>query len=246
MDHLTIHRFHRNSIGPPAISGQPLWNPNRSRHNNAWWETTTLIQKKNLPSPICTGMNKHQVCGQQTATTTHGEGVALATPCLHATVETVAFYPVLQESRRQKTRNPKLKTTAQWLCHLTVCSCNLCIFISWIFVSFYHMCSFQENCVNVFALCSRPYQYSWTVSGLTALASCILSFQTTVHYNVCLKHPVLGEHCTLYCNIVILLYHVQFFGFLDFIFSFSSHRIQSYFVSDVSLGRLPYARKVDL
>ena len=68
---------------------------------------------------------------------------------------------------------------------------------------------FRKNCVNVFALCSRPYRYSWFISGLATLASCILSFQTAVHYNVCLKRLILGKHCI----IVVFLYRVQFFGF---------------------------------
>ena len=44
-DQPTIHRFHRSSIGPPAISVQPSWNPNRSCHNNAWQKTAALILK---------------------------------------------------------------------------------------------------------------------------------------------------------------------------------------------------------
>ena len=98
------------------------------------------------PLPICIGMNKHQVCCQWTAITTHGEGAALAASYLHTTLE-----PVPQESRRQKTGNPRLKTTAHWLRHFTVCSCNLSLLLG-IFVSFYHMCSFQEKpckCVRI-------------------------------------------------------------------------------------------------
>ena len=70
---------------------------------------------------------------------------------------------------------------------------------------------FRKNHVNVFALCSRPYHYSWFISGLATLASCILSFQTAVHYNVCLKHLILSKHC-----IIILLYFCTVFSSLAF------------------------------
>ena len=69
---------------------------------------------------------------------------------------------------------------------------------------------FRKNRVNVFALCSRPYHYSWFISGLATLVSCILSFKTVVRYNVCLKHLILGEHCII---IVVFSCRVQFFRF---------------------------------
>ena len=92
----------------------------------------------------------------------------------------------------------------------TIRSCNLSLLLGFLYL--FAVCVlFRKNHVNVFALCSRPYRYSWFISGLAALVSCTLSFQTTVHYNVRLKHSVLGEHC-----IVILLYYCTMFSSLDF------------------------------
>ena len=127
---------------------------------------------------------------------------------LHLTA--VAVYLVPQEFRTRETQGSRPLLIGYVT--FTICSCNPCIFITWIFVSFYRMCSFQENRVNIFALCSRPYRYLWFISGLATLASCVLSFQTAIHYNVCLKYLILGN--ALYCNIVaVLLYCVQFFRF---------------------------------
>ena len=157
---------------------------------------------------------------------------------LHLLVVTV--YPVPQEFRRLKTQGSGPLLIGYII--FTVCSCNSCIFIIWIFVSLNHMCSFQENHVNIFALCSWPYRYSWFISGLAALASCMLSFQTTVCYNVCPKHLIFGA--ALYYNIVaILLYCVQFFRFN---IQFQESPYPQLFVGDALLRCPPYACKVDL
>ena len=65
------------------------------------------------------------------------------------------------EDRRLETQG----TRPLLICRVifTVCSCNFCIFIIWIFVSLYRMCSFQENHVNIFALCSRLYHYVFMI-----------------------------------------------------------------------------------
>ena len=154
-------------------------------------------------------MNKHQ----QTAIITHGEGMALATPHLHATLH-LNPSPFIQSLRNQEEdRRPETQGSKPLLIGyviFTVCSCNLSLLLGLLYLFTTCVLFKEENHVNVFALCSRPYRYSWFVSGLAALASCILSFQTTVHYNICLKCLILGEHCI---TIVIFVYHVRFFRF---------------------------------
>ena len=90
----------------------------------------------------------------------------------------------------------------------TICYCNLSLLLGFLYL-FTACVPFRKNHVNVFALCSRPYRYSWFISGLTALASCILSFQIAVRYNVRLKHLILSEHCI---TIAVFVCRVQFFS----------------------------------
>ena len=120
-DHPTTHHFCRSSIGPPAILEQPLWNLNRS-HQQCPAGNCRPNPEIESALPICTGMNRHE----QTAITTHGEGMALAASYLHTTLEPAVVYHVPQKSgtedRRPETQDSGLLLTGYVI--FTVCSCN--------------------------------------------------------------------------------------------------------------------------
>ena len=79
-DQSAANPYHKSSIGLPATSVQPLWNLNRPHLNNAQWKAAAQILKLRALSLTCKGTSKCQVCHPPTATTTHSEGMAPATP----------------------------------------------------------------------------------------------------------------------------------------------------------------------
>ena len=71
----------------------------------------------------------------------------------------------------------------------------------------------------------------------------MLSFQTAICHNVCLKHLIFGN-ALYYKSKYCLPYYFIVFSSLSLIFQESPY--PELFVGDASLGRLPYVRKVDL
>ena len=145
-----IHHCHRSFIGLLATSGQPLWNLDMPHHSNTQWGAIAQILRLRVLSPTCRGTNKHRVCCLLTATTTHSEGTATATPFLHTTQTTLETAAVCPYGYTQEFRREGQRLKVQDHCSFTVLTHHMhlyfCTFVIWIL----YLCT---TCVIFRVLC---------------------------------------------------------------------------------------------
>ena len=94
-----------------------------------------------------------------------GRGLSHPLSSRHTWTSRCLSNPSGSKNRRLETQGSRLLLIGYII--FTICSCNLSLLLGFLYL-FTACVPFRKNRVNVFALCSRPYHYSWFISGLTA------------------------------------------------------------------------------
>ena len=91
------------------------------------------------------------------------------------------------------------------------------------------MCSFQENRVNIFTLCSRPYRYVLMIHFRFSRICVLYIYHSRLLYVVMYALSIL--YSAMHCILILSPHYCIVFSSLGLIFSFRSHRIQSYLLT---------------
>ena len=123
----------------------------------------------------------------------------------HHTSKQLLFFQSLRnsEDRRPETQGSRPLLIGYVI--FTVCSCNI-VSLLFGFLYLYTACVlFRRNCVNIFALCSRPYRYVLMICFRFSRICVLYIYHSRPLFVVMYALSVL--YSVMHCIIILLLYY---------------------------------------